>query len=223
MSITTAQIRGARGILNWSQSDLADRTGISATSIGSIENGQSTPRSSTLQTIRKAFEDAGIEFIGRDGIRLKTGDVRIFSGREGFADFFTEVYRTLDQEGGEVVVSNVDERKFAKWHGEAGDEHLRRMATLKGVKYKILIQEGDTYFPASGYAEYRWLPAEQFSSVPFYVFGKRLAILLFDIEPIIILLNYPAVAEAYRKQFLAMWDRSRAPENGKVEQSGKAR
>src|ERR1700757_5047469 len=80
MSITTAQIRGARGILNWSQADLAERTGISATSIGSIENGVSTPRANTLTLIQKAFESAGIEFID-GGVRLRRSDVRVYEGR----------------------------------------------------------------------------------------------------------------------------------------------
>jgi len=75
--ITTAQIRGARGVLNWSQGDLSERTGISATSIGSIENGLTQPRDSTLQLIQKAFEDSGIEFLPDEGIKKKSGEVRV--------------------------------------------------------------------------------------------------------------------------------------------------
>lgn len=216
MSITTAQIRGARGILNWSQGDLASRTGISATSIGSIENNQTTPRANTLLSIQRAFEDAGIEFMGQDGVRLKTGNVRVLTGREGYIEFFTDVYDVLSKlEDPEVCVSNVDERQFAKWHGELGEEHLKRMKELKNIKARILIQDGDTYFPADSYAEYRWLSKELFSSVPFYVFGKKLAIMLFDIEPTIILLNYPAVTQTYRKQFEAMWNNASIPDKEK--------
>lgn len=212
MGISTAQIRGARGILNWSQTDLAERTGISATSIGSIENGQTNPRSSTLQLIQKAFEDGGVVFIGREGVRLKTGEVKIFTGRSGYLDFFEEVYDTLSKNPGEVLVSNVNERDFAKWHGDLGSYHLERMNSIKNISYRIMIKEGDTYFPASKYAEYRWLPKAQFSSVPFYVFGKKLAMMLFDNEPTIILLDYPAVANAYRIQFEAMWPQSIEPQ-----------
>lgn len=220
MGISTAQIRGARGILNWSQSELAERTGISATSIGSIENGQTNPRSSTMQTIQKAFEDGGVVFIGREGVRIKTGEVKIYTGRSGYLDFFEEVYDTLSKNPGEVLVSNVDERDFAKWHGDLGSYHLERMGGIGNISYRILIKEGDTYFPASQYAEYRWLPKEQFSSVPFYVFGKKLAMMLFDNEPTIILLDYPAVANAYRIQFDAMWLQSMVPEaaSGKTKQ-----
>ncbi len=214
MSITTAQIRGARGILNWSQSDLAERTGISATSIGSIENGQSTPRANTLSTIQKAFEDAGIEFIGLEGMRLKTGNIRTFTGRDGFWNFYNDIYETLrdSADDREIVVSNVDERIFEKWLDEDKIKtHSARMNDIEG-RYKILIREGDTYYLASSeYAEYKWISKENFSSVPFYVYGRKLAILLFDGEPTVIVLEYPMVAQAYRVQFAAMWEQAVSP------------
>jgi len=207
MSITTAQIRGARGILNWSQTELAQRTGISATSIGSIENGQSTPRANTMQTIQKAFEDAGLEFIGREGVRQKTGDVRVLKGRQGFWEFYQDVHDTLSKSPGEVLVSNVNEREFEKWLGpENVKTHVARMKDVNGVSYQIMVREEDHYYLATpDYAEYRWTPKEHFSSVPFYVYGKKLAILLFDTEPTVIIIDYPAVAEAYRMQFSAIW------------------
>jgi transcriptional regulator with XRE-family HTH domain len=213
MSITTAQIRGARGILNWSQQDLAQRTGISATSIGAIENSQTTPRESTLATIRKTLENGGIEFIGTDGVRKRSGDVRVFTGQEGYLDFFNDVYETLNKTPGLVRVSNVDERTFVKWHGEMGSDHLKKMETLKQkkVSYKIMICEGDDFFPASDYAEYRWLPQSQFSTVPFYVYANKLGILIFDNEPKIIMINFPMVAEAYIKQFDTAWENALIP------------
>lgn len=210
MPITTAQIRGARGILNWSQSDLADRTGISATSIGSIENGQSTPRANTLQTIQKAFENAGIEFLGTDGVRLKTGDIRIFKGHNGLIDFYDDIYDAVkDGYEGELLVSNVDERQFIKHLGGYAETHIERMQKLVNkVSYKILIREGDNYIPGSSYAEYRWIPRDLFSSVPFYVYADKLAIILFDAEITIIKMEYPSIAEAYRVQFADMWRRA---------------
>lgn len=211
MSINTSQIRGARGILDWSQAELSKRTNISTTSIGNIESGNTQPRESTLQVIRKAFEDAGIEFLPDNGVRMRTGYVRVYTGRSGYFEFFDDVYRTLQLDNSDVLVSNVDERKFLKWHGEMSDDHLSKMKTNTDVNYKILIQEGDDYFPAA-YAEYRWIPKEHFSSVPFYVYGKKLGILLFDNEPTIIVMEYPAVADAYRIQFNAMWDTAIVPD-----------
>lgn len=219
MAITTAQIRGARGILNWSQADLAERTGISATSIGSIENGVSTPRANTLITIQKAFEEAGIEFLGLDGVKLRSGNVRVFRGRTGLVEFYDDVYERLQNFEGDVLVSNVDERAFVKALGDYADVHIERIRALNKIKYKILIREGDTYLPGSSYADYRWMPKELFASVPFYVYDDKLAIMLFDAEITVIVMDYPAISAAYKTQFADMWSRSRKIEN-KVEKTG---
>lgn len=208
MSITTAQIRGARGILNWSQQDLAQRTGISATSIGAIENGQTTPRESTLSTIRKTFESSGIEFIGLEGMRQRSGDVRTYKGADGFIEFYNDIYNTVRDNGAEIFVSNVDERQFVKILGDFAKTHVDRITDLKNVSYKILIREGDNYVPGSSYAEYRWIPKDLFASVPFYVYGDKLAVMIFNNEPAVIVLRYPSIADAYRVQFLDMWTRS---------------
>lgn len=212
MSITTAQIRGARGILNWSQQDLAQRTGISATSIGSIENGQTTPRESTLSTIRKTLENGGIEFIGKEGVRTRTGDVRVFSGKEGFRDFYDDVYETLSAKRGIVYVSNVDEKEFLKFGADLLEPHTERIKKLGGITYKILVKEGDKNFVASDYAQYRWIPKEQFTTVPFYIYGPKIAILMFNEEPTIIVLNYASIADAFRIQFETNWLLAKQPE-----------
>lgn len=213
MTITTAQIRGARGILGWSQSDLSERTGISATSIGAIENGSSTPRESSLIKIRTAFETGGIEFIGREGVKVRTGDVRTYKGRSGFWQFYQDIYETLLKKPGEVLVSNVDERDFEKWLGEDNRRtHVERMQKISGVSYKIIIKEGDDYYLATDdYAKYKWLPKSHFTSVPFYVYGDKLAIMLFDNEPTVITISYPAIAQAYRVQFETLWALSQTP------------
>lgn len=208
MSITTAQIRGARGILNWSQQDLAQRTGISATSIGSIENGQTTPRESTLQTIRKTLENAGIEFIGLEGIRQRSNDVRIYRGQEGFKEFYDDIYNVVRENPSEIYVSNVDERLFVRILGDYAKIHVERIKALKNIRYKILTREGDNYLPGSAYAEYRWIPKELFASVPFYVYGNKLAIMIFETEPSVIVLQYASIANAYRIQFNDMWNRA---------------
>ena len=82
---------------------------------------------------------------------------------------------------------------------------------LNKVKYKILVREGDTNFVASSYAQYKWLPKEFFSTVPFYVYGDKMAVILFEVEPTILVFEYTLISEAYRKQFEAMWEISNDP------------
>lgn len=206
MTITTAQIRGARGILGWSQQDLAQRTGISATSIGAIENNQTTPRESTLTTIRKAFESGGIEFLAADGLRKKTIQVDVLAGPEGFQQLSIDIYATAQKDTREILQAYVDDKRFASLLAVEAVQHVKRVETIKGLKLKILQKEGDAYFPAKKYADYRWIPEKNFLSVPFYVYGDKLAVVLFEPEPTIFVLNVPIVAEAYRFQFQTIWD-----------------
>jgi transcriptional regulator with XRE-family HTH domain len=201
-------MRGARGLLNWSQSELSKRTGISTTSIGNIEAGNTQARESTLRVIRQAFENAGIEFIGTEGMRKRADYIRTFEGRDQFWAFYDDVYSTLQANPGEVVVSNADEKKFIEsLTVENATKHRDRMMSIKGVSYRILINEGDDFLAASSsYAKYRWMPQELFSSVPFYIYGNKLAIIRFNPEPYIYVIQNSEIADAYRKQFDAIWN-----------------
>jgi transcriptional regulator with XRE-family HTH domain len=73
--INSAQCRAARGLLAWTQQDLAGAAGVGIVTIHQLEAGTSEPRRATLQVIRHAFEAAGVEFIdengGGPGVRLR--------------------------------------------------------------------------------------------------------------------------------------------------------
>jgi transcriptional regulator with XRE-family HTH domain len=75
--ITSNQIRAARGFLDWSRKDLAEKSGVSFASMMRLESFDGVPSSNvkTLEAIKKTFEEAGIEFIGTPesgaGVRWK--------------------------------------------------------------------------------------------------------------------------------------------------------
>lgn len=63
MPLTDAQkFRAARGILGWSQRDLADYAGISAGAIHSLENDKRKMHPNNKYACWRAFTDAGITF-----------------------------------------------------------------------------------------------------------------------------------------------------------------
>jgi transcriptional regulator with XRE-family HTH domain len=220
MPITTAQIRGARGLLDWSQAELSRRTGISTTSIGNIESGHTQARESTLSIIRKAFEDGGIEFSGHDGIRKRSLIVEVLSGAEGVRQFSYDLYRTAESDTKRPILqAYVDDHKFAELLGDEAYPHVQRMEKLTSLNFKILQREGDSYFPAKNYSEYRWIPEQSFMAVPFFVYGDKLAIIVFDKDPKIIVINYPIVAEVYRLQFNALWGAAIVPPKNLIEKS----
>jgi transcriptional regulator with XRE-family HTH domain len=76
--ITRGQIRAARGLLGWTQSQLANVAGLSEVAIKNLERGRTDPRASTLTAIQEAFDRAGVVFLdpgdtrnGGSGVRLK--------------------------------------------------------------------------------------------------------------------------------------------------------
>ncbi len=75
MSIGPEQSRAARGLIAWSQQELADAANIGLSTIRNFEAGRSTPVANNLAAIRAALESAGVEFIaengGGAGVRLR--------------------------------------------------------------------------------------------------------------------------------------------------------
>jgi len=74
MTITPNQSRAAREMLQWRREDLQKITKLSRETIGNFERGISKPTARTLIDLRKAFENAGIEFLSGEegeGVRLK--------------------------------------------------------------------------------------------------------------------------------------------------------
>ncbi len=76
--IEPSQIRAARALLGWKQTDLAKAAAISEMSIKNIERGATDPRASTLRAIQSALEVAGVIFLdpgqtrdGGPGVRLR--------------------------------------------------------------------------------------------------------------------------------------------------------
>ena len=73
--ITPAQCRAARGLLDWTQEELATTSKVSAVTIRNFENGKTSPQESTLTLLEMVFEKHGVGFIpdngGGPGLRLK--------------------------------------------------------------------------------------------------------------------------------------------------------
>ena len=73
--ITPSQCRAARGLLDWTQQELADAARIGVATIRLFEGEAAESRHATLAVLRRAFELAGVEFIdengGGPGLRLR--------------------------------------------------------------------------------------------------------------------------------------------------------
>ncbi len=169
-----------------------------------------------MKKIVQALNDAGVEFLENSGVRFKLKNFGVLEGYAGFQKFNDMVFEHVRAKGGDVCVSGVDERQFAKYR-PVGDSHRSRMAEIarqrEDFEMRILVKEGDYNFTATKYATYRWSPKEYFSPTPFYVFGDTLALISFenDPAPLVLLIQSGQFAEAYRQSFNFAWANAKEP------------
>lgn len=217
MMITAAQLRAARGLLDWTRSELAKACGLSAETIKNIEHGVYAPQESTINAIVNTFAKQNVEFTEHDGLRRTNESVVIFRGTRGFREFMDDVYEAACSPsaaiGGDkpICVSNVDDRLFVETLKDYAPVHVERMNKLKNVKILVLTGQKDFYRVAkSEYIEYRWSGQDGTVYVPFYVYGDKFAILIFkeNEEAKVVVISSALVAKTYREQFAILWKNS---------------
>ena len=74
MSITSDQSRAARGLLNWTQDDLATNARVARATVAEFESNMRRPMKNNLLSMEDAMYAAGVEFIpekSSDGVGVK--------------------------------------------------------------------------------------------------------------------------------------------------------
>ena len=141
--------------------------------------------------------------------------IKTFNDKDGIARLLDDVFETLKYSGGEVYISGIDERKFLEADKKVINEHIERMA-YHGISERLLAREGDSFFFAGPQSKYRWVPEHLFNPTPVYVYGDKIAMIIWNPEadhenPTVITIKNFALADAHRKQFLFIWDRAIVP------------
>lgn len=208
--ITLEQIKAARSLLNWTQGDLANASGISKPALANFERGIAKPRTETVTALQRALEEAGVEFIEGPGVKLRKNvlEVKILSG-EGLKVLWNDVYNTLNP-GDERLIGGVNEEKFLNAVGDDAFDKMMKKFKRKNIKGRTLVLEGDNNFrnPSS---QYRWVDESHFTDVTYYVYANKCAIMIWEPEYQIILIENKAMADAYKKQFNKIWENAIVP------------
>ena len=75
LTISAAQCRAARALLDWSQNKLAENAGVARATIADFERNQRTPMRQNLIAIRSCLQVAGLAFIAEEhggaGVRFQ--------------------------------------------------------------------------------------------------------------------------------------------------------
>jgi len=205
--ITPEQIRAARAMLDWSTTDLAKLTGLTTNGINKIERGHVEPQEATLKKIKAAFERYGVEFIPGSGLRKKDHFIVVLKGQEAGRDLAKDIYETLKDTGGEVLIAYADEKKAAQSLGEAYLVEQVRRRTAANITHRMLYFE-KTFYQLQGVPStaYRHLPDKYFSSCPFFIYGSKLALYSTVVPQKVIIIDDERFAESARCLFDFAWE-----------------
>jgi len=207
--IHAKQIKAARAILDWSQDDLAQKAGLAVNTIRNLETGFA-PSGKTAEAIRQAIEDAGLEFIGKQGVRERSEEVIIYDGPDSADILLDDMVRTLKRHGGDILAvmqgAEMIRNSLGLLNQRKWQDFVRQTA---GSAIMGLIPDDEPQGEDSEII-YRSLSPHQIGPMPYFIYGNRHVLVLQEgIDACrFIVFKSAAIAQAYRLHFLALWPKA---------------
>jgi DNA-binding XRE family transcriptional regulator len=205
MLITAAQLRAARGLLDWTRTDLAKAANISPETVKNIEHGTFRPQEQTADAIIKAFGAHDVVFTEDEGVRRKKELVRTFTGKDGFIEKLEHVYQVVKEDPVTMHLALSD-----NYAPSVAPEYIKsyaeKMRAVPGLKAKCLVWEGDYNFPFD-YCEYRWLKRSHKWVMPFYIYGGYASFMVQTTPDFFVTVSIHSefLVDNLKKQFELLW------------------
>ncbi|MFA5040921.1 MAG: helix-turn-helix transcriptional regulator [Bdellovibrionales bacterium] len=210
--ITASQLRAARGLLDWSRSDLSKASKVSQETIKNIEHGIFRPQETTEDAIIRAFAAQDVDFTDNEGVRKHKDPVKTFSGQNGYREMLDHIYNTVRNKTpitrhlalADTYALNIVPDYVATFSN--------RMASIPHLDSKCLVWEDDQNFPFS-YCEYRWLKKATVWAKPFYVYSDSVIFIAnMHVETFLaVSITSDLLVNDMIEQFDALWKMARAP------------
>ena len=203
--ITIMQIRAARGLLGWSQTELAERSDLTQRTITDIETAKRRASSPALQAIETALTNGGIEFID-GGVREKNNHLTVIKGDNFADDYLDRMYNILEKDNiKEVLLNGINQEHLTPAARAKVLTYAEKIKALN-VKERLIVPKTlPTHLMTADISQYRGLDWNFFSdTTPTFIFGDYYAMMMFDIGEVWIVHN-ASLANFQRKQFELLW------------------
>src|SRR3989344_2673952 len=127
-------------------------------------------------------------------------DRLIEKGMEGIKSVFEDMLNQKDEIlvlGAGTIAKEIVKYYFPRYE--------QRRAENK-IKVKYIYDEKDRRDRSFPLAEIKYMPSKYMSNVAYNVYGNKVAIILWDEKPLVVVINNEKFSEGFRRYFNCMWD-----------------
>ena len=209
-NICLEQLKAARSLLNWSQEDLAKKSGYSLATINNIERGQYEAHSATMTDIVQTFEQAGVQFIDGPGVKIEEADFRIkaYEGEQSLSLLFEKIGLALEESENEsLYISGMDESILKQ---KASEKDLKKLFKRLGKNVPVRILCHKNQSAALGFFNFQTkVVADSVPLIPCFLYKNRVAIIILK-NPVHVAIMYnESLAGVYKALFEHLWNTSK--------------
>jgi|GEM_PF-3521645 len=211
---TPEQLAAGIALTKMSAKEFAMEANVAPMTISRVLNSNellNNMRADTKERLDRCFSMHDVEFIP-GGARISQQTTVVLSGKDGFAEFRQRVLKEVRAGNSDVCVSTIDEREFDKWgEGEINDYYRSEMAKIRKndpeLKFRTLVKIGDKHLSAARHSTYRWIEEDLYSEIPYYIFGRNAASMIFTEDSCdIIIIRIPKYVDEKRRLFNKLWE-----------------
>ncbi|MCB9987220.1 MAG: helix-turn-helix transcriptional regulator [Rhodospirillales bacterium] len=209
--ISLQQLRAARGLLNWTQRQLARAAGLSLRTLNSIELGTTVPRLDTMRAIQSAFEAQNVVFGPGQALRLLDERLEIekHEGETCVEILANDIIDQLRGRGGAYFGNYPDEAALTRHSPRLWDKFYADCHAC-GIKDYLLVRDGFTDFIAPP-SHYRWLPEAVLGKLSYSIYHDTVSFLMMGPSPRLVIIRSATIADHFRVQLTANWDAAIVP------------
>lgn len=202
--IVVTQIKAARALLGWTQSDLAKHSGLSLPAINNIERNLVSPRKETLQAIEEALTLAGVDFIEQSGVQLRPLelDVKIIEGPNWLGEYDKVIISELNGPDDEIIQLSCDEQLWMVYGSTTNHLYFEHREKVH-FKERIIIPKSQK-FVTNLRRVYRCHNDKLFGETNWQVFGPYVSQIIWS-QQCVLLTRCTVLANAQRALFEGLW------------------
>ena len=208
--ICLEQIKAARSLLNWSQEDLAKKSGYSLATINNIERGQYEAHSATMADIIQTFEQAGVQFIDGPGVKIDEVDFRIkaYEGEQALGLLLSKIGLALEESENEsLYISGIDEGVLKQ---KTVEKDLKKLFKRLGKDVSVRILCHKNQSDALGFFNFqKKIVADTVPLIPCFLYKNRVALVTLQNPVHVTILYNESLAEVYKALFNHLWNTSK--------------